>query len=85
MANSGTSWNKGGAERGKRKTQPSGKGKHKKMGGASANNKEDDPTQGAGTIISYIKDGNIGKATTAIMSHGVAPVNEDTISKPPSC
>ena len=29
-------------------------------------------------IISYTRDGNMGKAATAIMSHGVAPVNEDT-------
>ena len=51
------------------------------MGGSTANSKEEDPTQGADTIISYIRDGNIGKATTAIMSHGVAPVNEDTIKQ----
>ena len=69
------------SEGGTVQTQPSGKGKHKKLGGAGANNKEDDPTQGADTIISYIRDGNIGKATTAIMSHGVAPVNDDTIKQ----
>ena len=51
------------------------------MRGSAANNKEDDPTQEADTIISYIIDGNIGKATTAIMSHGVAPVNKDTIKQ----
>ena len=62
-------------------TQPNGEGEHKRMGGSSANIKEDDPTHGADTIISDIRDGNIGKATTAIMSHGVAPVNEDTIQQ----
>ena len=48
------------------------------MGGRSATSKGDDPTQGADSILSYIRAGNIGKAPTAIMSHGVAPANEDT-------
>ena len=51
----------------------------KKLGGNITNNGDIDPTRGADTIISYIRDNNLGKAATAIMSHGVAPVNEDTI------
>ena len=62
----------------KGQTNTTGNGKHKRMGGDTDNSKEEDPTQGADTIISYIGYGNIGKATTAIMSHGIAPVNEDT-------
>ena len=65
----------------KGETQAKGKGNQKRMGGSAANSKEEDPTQEADTIISYIRDGSIGKATTAIMSHGVAPVNEDTIKQ----
>ena len=65
--------------RDKGKTQAKGKGKQKRMGGSAANSKEEDPTQEADTIISYIRDGTIGNATTAIMSYGVPPVNEDTM------
>ena len=58
-----------------------GKGKPTKRGGDGATLTDRDPTQGADTIIAHIRDGNIGKATTAIMSHGIAPVNEDTIKQ----
>ena len=51
------------------------------MGGSTASSKEDDPTQGADTSISYITDGNLGIATTAIVSHGVAPVDEGTMKQ----
>ena len=62
-------------------TRPTRLNQQKKLGGKAANNKDLDPTQGADTIISYIRDSNLGKATAAIMSHGVAPANEDTIKQ----
>ena len=49
------------------KGQPTAKGEpqHTKLGGTAANNREQDPAQGAATIISYTRDGNLGKS-----SHG---------------
>ena len=35
----------------------------------------------ADAIIAYIRDGTIGKAVTAMTSHGVAPVDEDALKQ----
>jgi hypothetical protein len=41
----------------------------------------DDPTTIADTTIAYIRDGNLGKAITAMTSYGLAPVNGDTVAQ----
>ena len=51
------------------------------MGGEACTVKLDDPTTIADTTIAYIRDGNMGKAITAMTSYGLAPVNDDTASQ----
>ena len=51
-----------------------------KLGGEACTVKLDDPTNIADTTIAYIRDGNMGKAITAMTSYGLAPVNDDTVT-----
>ena len=68
---------KGDPKKESKKNQP----KQQKLGGEACTVKLDDPTKMADTTIAYIRDGNMGKAITAMTSYGVAPVNDDTVTK----
>jgi hypothetical protein len=55
--------------------------KQQKLGGEACTVKLEDPAKLADATIAYIRDGDMGKAITAMTSYGLAPVNDDTVAQ----